>query len=118
MKRLRVQKNNMQKIYGILWDQCTTGMNIQVQGESDYNKNPGYFDWLWLVEKKLNPSGITHTSNTPHADLHALKGVFNLRHCEMEFMDYFYKSFDSTLAPCKLAGCDATSFTGLDKHND
>ena len=33
-------------------------------------------------------------------------------------MDCFYKRFDYSLANLKLAGCDATSFTGLEKQTD
>ena len=33
-------------------------------------------------------------------------------------MDSLYKRFDSTLATCKLMGCDETSFPDLEKHDD
>ena len=51
-------------------------------------------------------------------DFHALKGVFNLHHGQTEFMDYFYKRFDSALDTCKLKGCNETSFPGLEKYGD
>ena len=34
----------------------------------------------------------------------------------MESMDYFHKSFDSSLAICRLMGCNATIFPGLEKQ--
>ena len=70
-----------------------------------------------MEKLKLNSSGITHTSNPFHAELHSLNGVFNLRQGHMESMDYFYKRFDSFLTICKFTGCDETSFPCLDKHS-
>ena len=77
------------------------------------------FDCIWLMEKlKLNSSGIAHTSNPFNADFCALKGVFNLRQVQTESMDSLYKRFDCTLSTCKLAGCNAISFPGLEKNAD
>ena len=67
---------------------------------------------------KFNSSVIKHTSNPFHVALHSLKGVFNLRQFHMQSVDSFYKHFYSSVATCKLMGCDATSFTGLEKHDD
>ena len=63
-----------------------------------------------MEKLKLNLSGIANTSNPFHADLQALKRVFDLHQVQTESMDYFYKLFDSDLATFNLMGCNVTSF--------
>ena len=90
MDRVQVLKNNLPKIHGILWGQCASGFQNEVQGDPYYDTNSNSFDWLWLMEKiKLNLSGIKHTSNPFHADFCALKGVFNLNQVQTDSLDYF-----------------------------
>ena len=42
-------KNNVPKIYGILWVQCNTGFQNEVQGEPDYDTNSDSFDCFWIM---------------------------------------------------------------------
>ena len=42
-----------------------------------------------MEKLNLNSSGITHTSNPFHEVFLALKGLFNLRQGQTEFIDYF-----------------------------
>ena len=69
-----------------------------------------------MEKLKLKSSGITHTSNLFHVHFRDLKILLNLRQGQTESMDYFYKSFYSSLTTCKLIRCDTTSFPGLEKH--
>ena len=71
-----------------------------------------------MEKLKLNSSCSTHTSNPFYVDFHHIKGAFNLTQGHTEPMDYFYKHFEYYLATCKFTVCNATSFTGLEKHAD
>ena len=119
MNRVHILKNNIPKLYGILWVLCNTGLQNEVQGDTYCDTNSDSFVFLWLMDKlKLNSSGIVHTSNPFRAAFHTLKGVFNLQQYHTGSMYSFYKNFDSVLVTCKLIGCDATSLLGLEKHTD
>ena len=71
-----------------------------------------------MEKLKFNSPVIAHTSKPFNTGFHALKRVFNLHQVQTESMDYFCKHFDSAIATCKLTGCNATIFPGLEKNTD
>jgi hypothetical protein len=91
VKRMRVLRNNLPKLYRLLWGQCTPGLQSELHGHSNYKTKSDTFDCLWLVtELKLTSSGFAHTANPFHSAFHALKGFSCLCQGSNESMDSFY----------------------------
>ena len=49
VKRMRVLRNNIPKLYGLVWGQCTPGLQSELQGESEYKDKSNEFNCLWLM---------------------------------------------------------------------
>ena len=57
-------KNNINKIYAIVWGQCTSGVKSVLKGEEDFEKREEEVDCLWLLKsiKKITV-GIDNKDN-------------------------------------------------------
>ena len=57
-------KNNINKIYAIVWGQCISGVQSVLKGEEDFEKRKEDVDCLWLLKsiKKIT-AGIDNKDN-------------------------------------------------------
>ena len=105
--RLKTLKNNKESLYGLIWGQCSSGLQEVLKQEEDFYKSAAVFNCVWILEKiKLVSSGIDSKSNK-HANLiKALTGLCNIKQGATESNDSFRKRVDSAAVTLQLAGGD------------
>ena len=62
--RVHAVNTNINKVYALVWGQCTDGLQEAIRLKTDFGKKSAEFDGFWLleqVEKKL--ARVTNTKN-------------------------------------------------------
>ena len=105
LARLKALKNNKESLYGLIWGQCSTGLQEVIKQEDKYFSSAADFDCVWILEKvKLISSGIDSKSNK-HANLiKALSSFCNIKQGQSESNDSFRKRVDAAAVTLHLSG--------------
>jgi len=64
MQRIDALRTNIAKVCGLVWGQCTTGLQDEIKSENDYNSKASTYDTPWLLEAvKKKSSGVATRGN-------------------------------------------------------
>lgn len=96
---------NIEKSYGLIWGQCSSGLKQYMKGLQSYTTNAKIFDTTWLLkELKKATSGIYDQANA-HVNMHrTVSNLYKMKQCVNEANDHFLDRFKSNLAALDLAG--------------
>ena len=98
-------KNNMNKIYAIVWGQCSSSLQAVLKGDDDFERKHKKRDAVWLLEQiKVVTSGIDNKSNKYKNLLATLTQLFTMRQGDTEANDKFLNRFKSNVQTVELAG--------------
>ena len=105
MKRITNLRNNKETLYGLVWGQCSAGLQASIKADDDYEQQSKLFDCVWLLERaKLISSGIDEKSNKYCTLLKALTTMCTVRQGQNESNDSFRKRIDSVFLTVSLVG--------------
>ena len=63
-QRIDALRTNIAKVYGLVWGQCTTGLQAEIKSEDDYNTKASAYNTLWLLKTvKKKSSGVATRGN-------------------------------------------------------
>ena len=98
-------KNNINKVYAVVWGQCTSSLQAVLKGNGDFETRHKKRDVLWLFGQiKIVTAGIDSKSN-PYKNLQtALLQLLTMRQGETEANDKFLTHFKSNVQTVELAG--------------
>ena len=79
VKKRSTLRQNIIKIYGLIWGQCSPALQSELEVDPEYiTKSPTY-NCLWLFTKfKMCTSGIDPTSNGYYSKVMAVRTIFCL----------------------------------------
>ena len=98
-------KNNMSKIYVIVWGQCSSCLQAIIKGDNDYDSKHKRRDVIWLFDQiKITTAGIDNKSNKYKNLLASLMTLFTMRQGETESNDKFLTRFKSNVQTVELSG--------------
>ena len=105
VKRLRVLRNNKQTLYGVIWGQCSSGLQEVIKGDEEYVNKASKFDVIWLVEKtKLVSAGVDEKANIYCSLIRAITSFVTMHQGALESNDSFWKRIESNALTMELAG--------------
>ena len=105
IKRLNTLEENKETLYGLIWGQCSGGLQELLKGDDDYDSKSNNFDCLWLLEKvKLISAGVDEKANKYATLVKAITSFCNIRQGPTESNDSFRKRVDSSAQIMELAG--------------
>ena len=95
----------MEKLYGLLWGQCSSALQATIKGISEYEEKSDDFDPIWLlIEIKKAISGIDLKAN-PRLTLHeAVSTLYKMKQGETEANDNYLEIFKSNIMTVELTG--------------
>ena len=98
-------RRNIEKSYGLIWGQCSSGLKQYMKGLQSYTTNAKICDTTWLLkELKKATSGIYDQANA-HVNMHrTVSNLYKMKQCVNEANDHFLDRFKSNLAALDLAG--------------
>ena len=95
----------MNRIYGIIWGQCTPELQLVLKGNEDYNKKSKTFDLLWIIkEAKKITAGIYVKLNKWVNLHHTIRGFINMKQGKAEPNDAFKLCFDNVYETTAISG--------------
>ena len=96
LRRLTYLRDNMETLYGLIWGQCSSGLQEVVKTKDEFKKKEEKFDVIWLLEKiKLVSSGVEGCSNK-HANLiKSITSLCTIKQGSTESNDSFRKRIDA-----------------------
>ena len=105
-RRIENLRNNKETLYGLVWGQCSSGLQEAIKSELEYDTQSKLFNTTWLLEKaKLISSGVDERANKYLTLLRALTSMVNVRQGQNKSNDSFRKRVDSvTLTVSLVAG--------------
>ena len=115
-------RRNLEKSYGLIWGQCSAGLQAYVKGTSAYATMSVIFNVVWLLhELKKATSGIDDKANI-YVNMHdAMSMLYKMRQGTQETNDHFLARFKANVTAVKLTGGGHIFFSpklvGMDKED-
>ena len=105
VKRLTALEQNQETLYGLIWGQCSSGLQEVLKTHDKYTKKSTAFDCIWILEKtKLISAGVDQRANKHSTLVRALTSLCNIRQGVNESNDSFCKRIDAYALTLTLAG--------------
>ena len=100
-------RRNIEKSYGLIWGQCSSGLKQYIKGLADFKVKSVKFDAVWLLrELKKATSGIDNKANTYVSKHRAIGKLYRMRQGAQESNDHYFERFKSYITAMELAGGD------------
>jgi len=105
VQRKMNMRRNVEKSYGLVWGQCSNGLQTYIKGLSSYDTQARIFDLLWLLrELKKATSGIDDRSNTYVSMHEAIANLYRMKQAAQETNDHYLARFRTNINAVELAG--------------
>ena len=93
---VKLIKTNIQRVYGMIWGQCTSGLQGAIRSEEEFIKKREKFNTEWLLTKiKERLSGIYKNQNQEMAIRESLLAFLNIRQYDTESNSSLLDRFES-----------------------
>ena len=93
---LMIIRTNIQRVYGLIWGQCTSGLQGAIRSNKEFVKKREKFDTNWLLKKiKERLSGIYKNQNQQMAIRDNLMVLLNIRQYDNESNSSLLDRFES-----------------------
>ena len=97
-------KDNIVKVYGLVWRQCTSALQAVLKGHEGYTLCATTHDLVWiLTEIKKVVSGVDVKANSHDTLFDALQTLFNMRQQQNESNDHYLERFNSNVHTVDMA---------------
>ena len=105
-------KRNIEKSYGLIWGQCSAGLQAYIKGTSAYAVMSPIFNVVWLLhELKKDTSCIDDKANV-YVNIHnAMSTLYKMRQGSQESNDHYLARFKANITAVKLTGGDHVFFS-------
>ena len=105
VQRKTNMRRNLEKTYGLIWGQCSAGLQTYIKGLSYFETASSAFDPLWLLrESKKATSGIDDKANA-YVSMHdAISQLYKMKQGSPESNDNYLARFKTNIAAVELTG--------------
>ncbi len=110
-------KDNMDKLYEVVWGQCSPALQSDMKGTKDFKTKEKERDVVWLLASlKKAASGVSRTSNTYYSMHKCLKSFYSLRQGDRESVESYLQRFESVVQTLKMEKGNVAEHKGLIDH--
>ena len=93
------------KIFGLIWGQCSVGLQAVIRHMDEYNTKKEGQDVIWLLKQvKVSTSGLDEKTNKFLQYHQAILRFWNMRQKPEESTDAYFKRYNSLLQTLEFAG--------------
>ena len=104
-RRITILENNKETLYGLVWGQCSTGLQEVIKADEKYDAKAEKYDVIWILEKvKLVSAGVDEKQNKYCTLVRAITAFSTMRQGASESNDSFRKQVDANALMMKLSG--------------
>ena len=97
-------KDNVIKVYGLFWRQCSSALQAVVKGNEEYKVSSSSHDLLWLLQEvKKIVSGVDVKANPQQTMFDALMALVNMKQQQSESNDHYMERFMSNVHTLEMA---------------
>ena len=98
-------RRNLERTYGLVWGQCSSGLQTYIKGLSYFETGSSIFDALWLLrEIKKAISGIDDKANAYISMHDAISQLYRMKQGSQEANDNYLARFKTNVAAVELTG--------------
>ena len=95
---------NIEKVYGIVWGQCSSALQAKIKSVSGYHEKSSTLDCLWLLQElKKATSGINAKADPVDTIIDAYYIIFRMRKGPTEANDSYMERFRANIDTVELA---------------
>ena len=103
--RRQLARDNLVKIYGLIWGQCSSGLQTSLKGEQGYDAAVDDHDVLWLLENVQKVvAGVDMKANKLFVEQETLITFTTMRQGTTEATDAFINRVKHNAQTLRLAG--------------
>ena len=103
VSRKYVLRSNMEKLYGLLWGQCSSALQAAIKGINKYEGNFDDFYPIWLlIEIKQAIFGIDLKASLKFTLHEAASTLYKMKQGEIEANDNYLERFKSNIMTVEL----------------
>ena len=105
-------RRNLEKSYGLIWGQCSAGLQAYIKGTSAYATMSPIFNVVWLLhELKKATSGIDDKANM-YVNIHdAMSTLYKMRQGSQESNNHYLARFKANVTAVKFTSGDHVFFS-------
>ena len=105
IKRLTNLDGNKEKMYSIVWGQCSNALQEVIKTDDDFIQKDADFDCIWLLQKcKMAAAGVNDKANKHATLFQSILHFCTIKQGQQESNDSFRKRLDSAVLTLELAG--------------
>ena len=94
VKKMSTLRQNIIKLYGIIWGHCSSVLQREMERDSEYITKYLTYNCIWLFTKvNMCTSGIDHTSDGYYSIVMAMRTILCLRQGIDEPKETYYRKF-------------------------
>ena len=101
--RRRKLKENITKVYGIAWGNCSHPLQTEIASMAEYQEKRKSFDAVWLIQNlKLLASGIDKKQDVCFSTFQSLRSLYSLRQQQNEPLEMYLRRFQSIVNTAEM----------------
>jgi hypothetical protein len=105
IKRLTNLDGNKEKMYSIVWGQCSNALQEVIKTDDAFAQKDADFDCIWLLQKcKMAAAGVNDKANKHATLFQSILHFCTIKQSQYESNDSFRKRLDSAVLTLELAG--------------
>ena len=109
-------RQNIIKIYGIIWGKFSPALQSEFEGDPEYIIKSSTYTLLWLYTKvKICTSGIYYTSNGYYSAAISTRTIFYMIQVRDDPTEAYYRIFEASVSTADMEKCNATTHMELNK---
>ena len=119
-KRRRLIQNNTNKVFAVIWGQCSPGLRAELKGHTEFESKQTFRDASWLLQElKKSTAGLSRNTNIYVAMHTVMSALYQVKQRPDETLEQYHLRFKSAVETVKLShGSIATHRCLIDHEND
>ena len=115
--RQRIMRNNVNRLYELIWGQCSDALKAEVKGHQAYPKKKEDRDTMWLLQElKKATSGLSRNVNVYVSMFNLLRKFYSTKMKENESLESYHLRFESIVKTIRLNKGSFGKFQCLIEH--
>ena len=116
-QRQRTMRNNTNKLYELIWGQCSDALKAEVKGHRDYPGRKEERDTVWLLQElKKATSGLSRNANVYVSMFNLVRKFYSTKMKDNESLESYHLRFESIVKTIRLNKGSFGKFQCLIEH--
>ena len=97
VRRKGTLRRNLEKLYGLVWGQCSTCLQMYIWGLTSYQAKSKVFDVVWLLQELKKATSVIDDKANTYVTMHdAISALYQIKQGDKKRMIAIYQDSSPT----------------------